>query len=69
MLPPDIPYRSIFSRESNFADLLEKKNVFEDLNSQIAYLAGPLTIPTMQFAIFIFEDGPKVLEIRKNCFP
>ena len=25
-----------------------------------------LTTPTMQFAVFIFEDGPK---IRENCFP
>ena len=30
--------------------------------SRIANLAGPLTIPTMQFAVFIFEDGYKILE-------
>ena len=23
----------------------------------------------MQFAVFIFEDGPKIREIRENCFP
>ena len=38
------------------------KNVFADLNfTRIAYLVRPLTIPTMQFTVFIFEDDPKIL--------
>ena len=56
---------SYSSRESNFADLLKIRFCTFKFH-RLPISRHPLTTRTMQFAVFIFEDGPKNL---RKLFP